>query len=363
MKNIFTVRQLKLHALNRTQKFGPSTLFRIYTASDDGSFIFDSAKHDFLSEEQKELMELVGSKFDAQKESQDLRDQEIYILDIYDDRYPQILKEIPTPPPLLYYRGNIELLKDIFALAIVGTRKITPYGKLAAHKIIPELVKAEFIIVSGLAMGVDALAHEITLEHKGKAIAVLGTGIDDASIYPRANRGLANRIIKNGGLLFSEYAPGSEPQKFHFPVRNRIISGLTLGTLVIEAHQKSGSLITAQAALDQQRNVYAVPGQIHASASQGTNHLIQQGAKMVVCAKDVLQDFQHIHIADSRLIQQSFELLPAEQIILSLLTESLEIDSLVEQSQLTISQVTTGLMMLELKGLIKQIGSQLYVKI
>lgn len=363
MKNNFTERQLKLHALNRTQKFGPSTLFQIYTAREDGSHIFDSAQHDFLSEEQKELMELVGSKFNAQKESKDLSKQEIYILDIYDDRYPQILKEITTPPPLLYYRGNIELLKDIFALAIVGTRKITPYGHLAAHKIIPELVKAEFIIVSGLAMGVDALAHEITLEHKGQAIAVLGTGIDDASIYPRANRGLAHRIIKSGGLLFSEYAPGSEAQKFHFPVRNRIISGLTLGTLVIEAHQKSGSLITAQAALDQQRNVYAIPGQIHSSASQGTNHLIQQGAKMVVCSQDILQDFQHIHIADSRLIQQSFELLPAEQIILSLLAESLDIDSLVEQSQLSISQVTTGLMMLELKGLIKQIGSQLYVKI
>lgn len=363
MQPIYTTQQLKLHALNRTQKFGPGTLARIYIKGIEDDSIFNPAQHDYLAEEQKELMELVGSRFDESKESEELLKQEIFILDFFDERYPRLLKEIPTPPPLLYYRGNIELLKDIFALAIVGTRKITPYGKLAAHKIIPELVRAEFIIVSGLAMGVDALAHEITLENNGKTIAVLGTGIDDASIYPRSNRGLAHRIIKSGGLLFSEYAPGSEPQKFHFPVRNRIISGLTLGTLVIEAHQKSGSLITAQAALDQQRNVYAVPGQIHASASQGTNHLIQMGAKMVVCAQDILQDYQHIHIADSRLIQQSFELLPAEQIILTLLVEQQEIDSLVEKSKLTIAQVTTGLMMLELKGLIRQIGPQLYVRI
>lgn len=197
-----------------------------------------------------------------------------------DEKYPSALREISDPPKQLFCRGDISLLQS-YMTAIIGTRKPTGYGVLVAKQIGAVIAKDQ-VVVSGLAYGIDAIAHETALKHGGKTVAVLGSGVDDASVYPRVHRGLANRIVKAGGLLISEYMPGSKPLKFHFPARNRIIAGLSQQVLVVEAGVDSGTLITANLALDYNREVWAVPGSINSEMSKGTNQLILEGAKPLV---------------------------------------------------------------------------------
>ncbi|MBI5765928.1 DNA-protecting protein DprA [Candidatus Falkowbacteria bacterium] len=184
-----------------------------------------------------------------------------------DEDYPTLLKQIFDPPALLYYHGSLNSLQN-FCLAVVGTRKFSPYGKQTVLEIVADLSRQKITIVSGLAWGIDALAHEACLENSGLTAAILGSGADWQSIYPSTNRYLAKKIMENGGAVISEYPIGAIPAKQNFPLRNRIISGLSLGTLVIEAKESSGSLITAKYALDQNREVFAVPGSIYNKNSQ-----------------------------------------------------------------------------------------------
>ena len=209
------------------------------------------------------------------------------IIKINSREYPEMLKQIYDPPRLLYAVGNKELLKEENAIAIIGSRKYTEYGKKATEYFSYNLAKAGITIVSGLAKGIDSFSHIGTLSAKGKTIAVIGSGLD--KIYPKENIELARQIVKRGGLIISEYSLGTEPKPNHFPERNRIISGLSKGVIVTEAREKSGALITVEFALDQGRDVLAVPGNIKSINSVGTNHMIKEGARIITNIKDILQ--------------------------------------------------------------------------
>ena len=212
----------------------------------------------------------------------------IRLLTIKDKDYPQKLKDIIDAPIVLYAIGNIELLKNI-NIAIVGSRKCTEYGKTVSEAFSYLLAKNNFTITSGLACGIDSAAHIGCTFAKGNTIAVVGTGLD--IIYPKENKELMNNIIKNNGLVISEFPLGTKPDKLNFPRRNRIISAISDGVLVVEAGQKSGALITVDFALDYGKNIYAVPGNILSNNSKGTNELIKDGAKIVTNISDILEDF------------------------------------------------------------------------
>ena len=208
----------------------------------------------------------------------------IDIISIKGREYPDILKQIYDPPISLYIKGNKDILNNK-SIAIVGCREVSDYGKKAAEYFSYNLAKKNINIVSGLAKGVDSYAHIGTLSTEGKTIAVVGTGLD--TVYPAENLYLANKIIENGGAIISEYPLGTKPEKMNFPARNRIVSGMSKGIIVIEAKEKSGTLITVDFALEQGRDVYVVPGNINSINSAGTNELIKQGAKLITTYKDI----------------------------------------------------------------------------
>lgn len=213
---------------------------------------------------------------------------EIEVVRIGDDRYPPLLRTIHEPPETLYVRGSADALRRT-SLAVVGTRKITPYGATAVRMLVPAAARAGAVIVSGLALGIDAAAHATCLEHDGHTVAVLAGGVDAPSVGPRTNAALAERIVATGGALVSEHPPGTHPMTFGFPRRNRIIAGLCRATLVVEAAAKSGALITAYQALDEGRDVLAVPGPITSPAAAGANGLLRRGATPITSSADLLE--------------------------------------------------------------------------
>jgi len=215
-------------------------------------------------------------------------EQEIKIIKLEDKNYPLLLKKIFNPPKTLYVRG--EMLRNEKCFAIVGTRRCSEYGKDIAFSIARDLSKAGLIIVSGMAIGIDTWAHKGALDANGRTIAVLGTGIDEKTIYPRENIKLSQKILENKGCLISEYPAETRGTKFSFPERNRIISGLSLGVLVVEANFGSGALITARYAKEQNKKVFAIPGSIHSINSRGCHDLIKKGARLVVNANDILKE-------------------------------------------------------------------------
>ncbi len=205
-----------------------------------------------------------------------------------DGRYPPLLRHISDPPETLYIRGSIEALRRGTTVAVIGTRAVTRYGEAAAVSIAGPLARAGACVASGLALGVDAVAHAAALDANGTTVAVLASGVDDACVGPKTNFGLARKILASGGALVSEFPPGTPAAKHRFPLRNRIIAGLSQAVVVIEAAERSGALITAKLALDAGRDVYAVPGPIFSEASKGTNGLIGQGATPLLDAKDLI---------------------------------------------------------------------------
>ena len=290
-----------------------------------------------------------------------LEREQIKTLVLTDPEYPTLLKEIYDPPPLLYYRGQMKNA-DEFRLAVVGTRKISTYGRQVTEEIVNELACQDLTIVSGLALGVDSMAHEATLTQDGRTIAVLGSGLDWASIYPHTNRRLVERIVQGGGAVISEFPLATLPLKHHFPIRNRIISGLSLGTLVIEADEESGSLITAKAALDQNREVFSVPGSIYAPSSRGTNQLIKDGAKLTTSAADILESLNLSQIKSYIQNQIILPDSPEEAAVIKYLSkEPIHIDELIRQSGLNPSRVMSVLTSMEMKGRVKNLGGMNYV--
>lgn len=217
--------------------------------------------------------------------------EEITVVRIDDDRYPPLLRHIAQPPVLLYVRGSVSALSHPCPIAFVGTRKMTAYGATAVRLLVGPTARAGACIVSGLALGIDAAVHEATLYEGGVTIAVLAGGVDDASIGPKSNLGLARRIIATGGALISEVPPGTNAAKFGFPRRNRIVAGMCRGTVAVEAARKSGALITAYLALDANRDVYAVPGPITAPSSVGVNDLLLHGATPLLEATQIMNAY------------------------------------------------------------------------
>ncbi|MCL4541072.1 MAG: DNA-processing protein DprA [Chloroflexi bacterium] len=290
-----------------------------------------------------------------------LRD-DVTIITLQNPSYPALLREIATPPPVLYLRGELHPSDDR-AIAVVGTRNITTYGRAATEMIVSNLVASGYTIVSGLARGTDSVAHRSALESGGRTIAVLGSGVN--IIYPAENRSLAQAVQRSGALL-SEYPPDVKPERDNFPARNRLIAGLTLGTLVIEAGEVSGALITARMALEQNREVFAVPGNINAPMSIGTNTLIKQAsAKLVTCAADILEEIEPTatqHVAQRSLAELLPENALEEQILTLLAAQPLHIDELSRASGLPIAEISSTLTVLELKGIVRSIGGMTYCR-
>ncbi|MBF6599165.1 MAG: DNA-protecting protein DprA [Dehalococcoidia bacterium] len=278
----------------------------------------------------------------------------------HDAGYPQRLQEVYDRPPVLYVRGELTA-GDEWAVAVVGTRRVTVYGRQVAEEMARGLASNRVTVVSGLARGVDAIAHRAALECGGRTVGVLACGLD--LVYPPEHKRLAEQMVERGALI-SDYALGTQPRSEFFPRRNRILSGISLGVLVVEGDVKSGALITARQALEQNREVFAVPGSIYSPGSRGTNKLIQDGeAKLTLDVEDVLAEL-NLSMAAQQI--EMTELLPAdetESVLLRLLsTEPAHIDEVRRGSGLPIATVTSTLAMLELKGMVKQVGRMNYVR-
>src|SRR3990167_6273609 len=279
-------------ALSTHQKIGGRTFLKLFKRFRKLAYVWHSSSRKLaeagLDLGQTEAVKEVVSKVNLEKEWLRLEKFKIDVLIYPDENYPTLLKELPDPPGVLYVRGKI-LSRDNLAIAVVGSRKYTSYGERATSELVRPLAK-KLTIVSGLALGIDSLAHRAALEVDGRTVAVLACGLD--RIYPSSNIRLADRILAGSGAIISEYPLGMPALKFNFPVRNRIIAGLSLGTLVIEATLESGSLLTAMSALDYNREVFACPGPIFSETSRGTNKLIKMGAKIVASRSEILEELR-----------------------------------------------------------------------
>lgn len=284
-----------------------------------------------------------------------------------DPTYPKLLQEIPDAPETLYTRGSFNWKNPAPFIAIVGSRKHSSYGVQVAEQLAGDLTRAGIIVISGMAFGIDSIAHRGALEAGGETLAVLGSGIDDSSITPVSHFQLAQTIMQHGSLV-SEYPPGTLPTQGSFPMRDRIIAGLCLGTIVIEAPETSGSLITARCALDYNREVFAVPGSIFSPYSIGPNNLIKRGAKTVTGVADILEELRQENLLpdnqETRPSQNLSALSPEEQTLWSLLShEPLHIDKIIKHSALGAATVSSLLALLEIKGLAKNVGGMHYVRV
>lgn len=329
---------------------------------------FDSAKAVWTAPEkilQEILDPAVFQKFrqfradvDPGKLLANISAKDIQVVTLAEKTYPERLKQIFDPPPVLYIRGELRS-EDNKALAVVGTRKITSYGREVTEMLVKELASYKLTIVSGLARGVDSLAHRVALENGARTVAVLGSGVD--VIYPPENQKLASEITKNGALV-SEIPPGVAPSRGYFPARNRIISGMSLGVLITEADEKSGSLITAAAAIEQNREVFAVPGPIYSKLSNGPTELIKQGAKLVSKAEDIIEE---LNIGETVKVNKKVEKpnggSEEESLIIDLLeNETKHIDQLSRESKIATEKLNGILVTMELTGKIKNLGGGNY---
>jgi DNA processing protein len=305
-----------------------------------------------------ELIQFID-QFNFDDEFSKLNKLGITLISRQSNHYPEMLKEVSDSPFILYVMGESTVLSGL-NLAVVGSRKHTHYGKQVLEKFIPDLVSCGVQIVSGLAYGIDAIAHKLTLAAEGTTIAVIGSGLDN--IYPTDNRALAESILQNGGAIISEYPLGTAPLKQHFPARNRIISGISRGTLVVECDIKSGAMITAHHTIEQNREVFALPGQITSISSMGPNSLIKMGAKPITEAKDIVESFDLRWQGGKEQLIISPVTDNEKQIYDLIGTSPLHVDIIVEQSKLKSDEVGSTLLFLEMKGLIRNIGAANYVR-
>ncbi len=300
----------------------------------------------------------VRSRMSLDGEMEKLERHGVQVVVCEDPVYPSRLKEIYDYPPVLYVKGNLPA-QDEPCLAVVGTRRPTIYGRQVTEEIVTDLVRSKITIVSGLARGIDSVAHRAALDAGGKTIAVFASGLDIT--YPRENTRLAQSIMGHGALV-SEHPLGVKPRPESFPLRNRIMSGLSLGILVVEAGERSGALITAHQAVEQNREVFAIPGSILSPASQGTNRLIQEGAKLVRNYTDILQELNLTIIVQQAEMREFSPANDAEAAILKQLgPEPNHIDEICRRSGLTMPEVSSTLAMLELRGIARQVGNMNYV--
>lgn len=297
-------------------------------------------------------------KITPEAEMEKLRKFNIQVYTCNNPEYPARLKEIYDYPPVLYVRGALAT-EDDWCLAVVGTRRATAYGKQITEEIVTDLARSRITIVSGLARGIDTVAHRYALEAGGRTIAVFASGLD--IVYPAENKSLAREIMESGAII-SEYPLGTRPRADNFPRRNRILSGLSRGVLVTEAGEDSGAMITAHMAVEQNREVFAIPGSVLSPASRGTNLLIQEGAKLVRSYTDILEELNLTTV--ERQIEMREIIPPSETealLLLQLSTEPTHIDEVCQGSGLPAATVSGTLAMMELKGQVKQVGAMNYV--
>lgn len=350
-------------AFHRMSGVGSATLLALRDAFGTLSEAWQASQADLraigLSERAAAAIAEARREIDPEAEIERVREAGVDVLTIDDERYPRMLRETANAPALLYVLGTL-LPQDELAIGIVGTRKATPYGADMARRFALDLARAEVTVVSGLALGIDTVAHHAALDGGGRTIAVLGSGVD--VIYPSRNRKLAERVI-NEGALVSEYPLGTKPDARNFPARNRIISGLSRGVLVVEAPRKSGALITANFAADQGRDVYAVPGSARSPASAGCHQLIRDGATLVTSAQDILDELAvdavraavqtRLELPESEAERKLYELIGADP---------RHVDELCSESGIAIQETSGVLLALELKGLVRQQGAGYYVR-
>ena len=346
---------------------------KLYKAQED-----DYKKFEYLSKES--IDELCDKTKDYDALINLYKRNQVKIVTIDMDEYPQLLKNIYNPPLLLYCRGKFIDLNKKLCVAVVGTRKMTDYGKNIAYNFSKELAQAGVVVVSGLADGIDACAHRGAMDAGMPTVAVIGTGVN--LVYPKVNAPLLKELLKTG-MVISEYPLNSPPEKFHFPERNRIIAGVSAGTLVVEADIKSGSLITSKYAQEEGRDVFAVPGNINSIYSKGTNYLIKDGAYCVTCAEDIISQYrykydefiisgmneqeEHNNIEEFDYEQEKSQndlerdILSADELILSVLSdEPMQIDEILEKTRIDISVLNSTLLIMELSGKIRKTAGNSY---
>lgn len=313
-----------------------------------------------LPEKVVEQVIKIRREIDPQQLWEKIARRGIIVLTWDDPTYPRRLKEIEQPPPVLYLRGELAP-EDECAVAIVGTRRITVYGRQVTEELAGYLARNGVTVVSGLARGIDGVAHDAALRAGGRSLAVLGCGVD--IIYPPEHRKLAEGILANGALI-SDYAPGTPPESVNFPPRNRIISGLCPATVVVEAGETSGALITAKFAADQGREVFAVPGGIHAPQSAGANRLISDGARPLLRMEDLLETLHMEQVQEHLAARRTLPMDETESKVYGALgSEPVHIDEICRQSGLPIERVSATLTIMELKGMIRQVGGMNYITI
>jgi DNA processing protein len=302
-----------------------------------------------------------GNQREVDEQLELIEKHRVHALTIWDKRYPTLLKKTADPPLVLFYKGE---LRENWppCLAVVGTRTPTQYGKTITEKLVGELIHNGIAIVSGLARGIDTIAHQSALDYGGKTIAVLGCGLDH--IYPPENKKIY-QVIEEKGILFSEYFIGTGPDAVNFPRRNRIISGISLGVLIVEAGDKSGALITANYALDQNREVFAIPGTINNPKSSGPHRLIQQGAKLVQDVQDILDEIapglEQNQPAEKPIPPHLSQL--DRTVLENLSTDPKHIDRLVLELKQTPAIILSSLLNLELSGLVRQLSGKMFIRL
>jgi len=355
-----------LNALNKISGLGPQKFKLLLNFFDSPESAWRAGLADLKSARiGDKLAERVFKEkmtIDPAVEWKKMEKENIRMITLNNPVYPRLLKESSNPPYIIYMKGNFSLLEDPAPLvSIVGSRKFTSYGARAAETLSRDLAAAGIVIVSGMALGIDTFAHHGALSVGGKTIAVLGNSLDDANIYPRNNFNLSRDILENG-LLISEYPIATSAGPLNFPARNRIIAGLSSGTVVVEAGTASGALITAGMALEYNREVFAVPGPIFSEQSLGTNDLLKSGAKLVAGVKDILEELNLDNASESAVSLPRLPSTKEEEILLKILGSApLHIDNISKISKLGTATAASTLSLLEMKGWAKNIGGQNYI--
>lgn len=349
--------------INAVPGWGPITIKNLLTAFHSPQSIWQATQKDFIYKKQPvklfSSLNKTRENFCFEEKLEVLIKNNIKVLVLQDKNYPYLLKQIYDPPPLLYYQGDLNSFASKKTLAVVGTRKCTQYGLKAVQKVIQNLPN-QILIVSGLALGIDTQAHRSALNNNMTTWAVLGSGLN--YIYPSKNRKLAEQI-KERGALISEFSPETKPEAFHFPMRNRIISGLSKGALVAEAPHKSGALITARLAIEQNREVFAFPGNIFYPTFQGCHQLIQTGAKLVYQASDITDEF-NIKLEPKKQTSEQKTIFanPQEEKIFNLIKqESKHLEDIIRESNLPTHIVNSTISILVLKRKVKEINKNYFI--
>lgn len=348
---------------NIVPRIGPARLRALLQHFGDLETAWNAGSEQLLASglDQRALQNLLKLRdsLSLDKEMEKVERAGVRLLTWDDEGYPKLLRQVDDAPPVLYVKGQLSVA-DEWAIAVVGTRRATSYGREAAHQFAAGLARNNITVVSGLARGIDSEAHKAALDAGGRTIAVLGCGVD--IVYPPENRALAEAIARAGALV-SEYPLGTRPDAQNFPPRNRIISGLSLGSLIVEGDENSGAMITARFALEQNREVFAIPGNVTYRNSAGANKLIRDGeAKLVLSVQDILVELNLTMVSQQAAVRQIIPENDTEAALLRHLSaEPVHVDELGRAVGLPIAQVSSSLALMELKGIVRQVSGMNYV--